>query len=132
MAKVINHISHGMGPARDGHDGGNTARTSGPKKVHAVAVHDGMKTKIQSGADALSGHHASAIDSLSGATVSPANMTAPGWGNGTVRSGNPLAHPPGSKNVKPVKVHPSMSKGSDHDEQLAELGRAVLAQAVRN
>lgn len=130
--KIVDHISHGMGPAREGHDGGNIARTSGPKKFHAVEVHPAMKTKSQSGQDALSGHHASALDSLSGATVPAGRVTAPGWGQGTVRSGNPMAHAPASKNVKPVKVHPSQSKGADHDEQLADLGRAILAQAARN
>jgi hypothetical protein len=43
-----------------------------------------------------------------------------------------MAHAPASKNVRPVKVHPSQSKGADHDQQLADLGRAILAQAVRN
>ncbi len=126
------HVSHGHGPARDGHDGGNIARTSGPKKVHAVEVHSAMRTKSQSGADALSGHHASAIDAMSGATVPAGKITAPGWGNASARTGNPMAHAPASKNVKPVKVHPSQTKGAAHDDQLAELGRAILAQAVRN
>jgi hypothetical protein len=132
--KKINHISHGLGEHVVGHSvPGNLARDGAPKKVHAIAVHDGMRTKSQSGADALSGHHASALDSLSGATV-PAGRVAsvPGWGNGAVRSGNPLAHAPASKNVKRTPVHPSMSRGADHDNMLHELGQSVLREAVKN
>jgi hypothetical protein len=132
MTKVINHISHGLGDHVTGHTHpGNIARDGAPKKVHEIAVHDGMRTKSKSGADALSGHHASALDSMSGATVPAArNMSAPGWGQGSVRTGNPLAHPPGSKNTRRAPVHPSMSKGADHDNALHELGQAVLRQAA--
>ncbi len=129
--KIVNHLSHGMGDAVKGHHGSNVAQDGAPKRLHAIEVHPGMRTKSQSGADALSGHHASALDSMSGATVPAGKITAPGWGQGTVRSGNPMAHAPASKNVRPVKVHPSQSKGAAHDDQLAELGRAILAQAVR-
>jgi hypothetical protein len=130
--KVISHLSHGMGDAVKGHHGSNIAQDGTPKRLHAVAVHDGMKTKSQSGQDALSGHHASALDAMSGATVPAGKVTAPGWGNASARTGNPMAHAPASKNVKPVRVHPSQTKGADHDQQLADLGRAILAQAVRN
>jgi hypothetical protein len=133
MTKIISHISHGLGDHATGHAQSDLARDGAPKKVHAIAVHDGMRTKSKSGANALSGHHASALDSLSGATV-PAtrNMSAPGWGQGTVRTGNPLAHPPGSKNTKRAAIHPSMSKGAAHDDMLHELGQSILRNAVKN
>lgn len=134
MKKVISHISHGLGDHCTGRAvPGCLPRDGAPKKVTAIEVNPGMRATPKSGGDALSGHHASAIDALSGATVPEGgNRTAPGWGSGTVRSGNPTAHAPGSKNTKAVPIHPSMSRGAAHDEQLAELGRAVLAQAVRN
>ncbi len=130
MSKVINHISHGMGPARDGVKG-TIATTARGKAVHEIAVHDAMRTRSAAG-DALGGTHKSYLDSLTGATVPGASTTAPGWGSGTVRSGNPMAHAPAGKTLRQVPVHPSQSKGAAHDQQLAELGRAILREAVKN
>jgi len=132
MTKVINHISHGLGDHVTGHAHSDMARDGAPKKVHAIAVHDGMKTKSQSGADALSGHHASALDSHSGATVPGAVKSAPGWGNGAVRTGNPMAHAPASKNTRRTPVHPSMSRGADADDMMHQLGEAIMREAVSN
>jgi len=132
MSKVVNHISHGLGDHVTGHHRPNVAQDGAPKKIHAIEVAHGMRTKSQSGADALSGHHASAIDSLTGATVPErGSNTQPGWGAGTVRTGNPLVHPPGSKNLRSVAVHPKMTRGADAHNKMRELGRAILDEATR-
>ncbi len=136
MRKVINHISHGLGDHVTGNRGGTLGRNGAPKKIAPIMVHPGMVTRTASSGDAYSGQHKSALDSLTGATVPTGRGTAsaPGWGQGTVRSGNPMAHAPASKNLRPVAIKPGMrSRTSNHtDDQLAELGRAVLAQAVTN
>lgn len=124
---VANHARGGKYPHIDPQAGGE------PKHAQQIVpVHGGMQTKSRSGADALSGHHASAIDALSGATVVPAAVKSePGWGNASARSGNPFAKPPGAKNLKPVEIHPS-HRNTPHDADMQELGRSILAQAVRN
>jgi hypothetical protein len=126
----INHISHGLGDHVTGHHGTNIAQNGAPKKVTAIEVHSGMRTKSAAG-DAYGGQHKSALDALTGATVPAGRVTAPGWGSGTVRSGDPTAHAPASKNVRPVPVHPSQSRGADKDNAMHELGRAILEQAGR-
>jgi hypothetical protein len=131
MAK-INHISHGLGPAHTGHaePGGNIARDARGKRVHAIEVHWGMVTRAKSG-DALGGDHKSALDAVSGNVVVPgAVTTAPGYGNAGVQSGHPFAKPPASKNLKPVA--PSFGQRSRTAPHSAELGAAILAQAVKN
>ena len=77
----FNHFSHGLGEHVTGHHGTNVAQNGAPKKVTAVEIHSGMRTKSANG-DAYSGQHKSALDSLSGATVPAASVTSPGWGNG--------------------------------------------------
>jgi len=105
---------------------GEHLTTGGKPKGGTVMVHPGMRTRGQNGADALSGHHASALDSLSGATVPAArNMTAPGWGNAGVQSGHPLAKPPGSKNVKAAPVAFGMKARGD----IHAVGAAILDAA---
>jgi hypothetical protein len=130
MAAKINHMSHGFGPMRDGHAHSDIARDGAPKRVHPINVHSAMKTRTQSGGDALSGHEASGIDSVSGATV-PGNVTAtPGYGNAGVQSGHPLAKAPGAKRLTPVA--PSFgqrSRGPRPDDNLHALGTAMLAEA---
>ncbi len=128
----INHVSHGLGPTHTGHAvPGNLARDGAPKRVHSIEVHPGMQTRSKSGADVLSGHEASAIDALSGATVVPgAVTTAPGYGNAGVQSGHPFAKPPGAKNLKPAQ--PSFGQRSRTAPHSAELGAAILAQARKN
>lgn len=122
------HASHGHGDHMTGHAvPGNIARDGAPKRAHVVPIHGGMAKQTDSGAVAFGGDHATALDSVSGRTVPAGRSVAtPGWGNGTARSGNPMLHEPGSKNVKPVAVHPNMTRGANHDQMLAELGRAVL------
>lgn len=131
MAKVVHHISHGLGPARTGHsEPGNIARNAGPKKVHAIEVHPGMVTRSKRG-DAYGGDHKSAIDAVSGNVVVPgAVTTSPGYGNVGVQSGHPFAKPPASKNLKPVQ--PSFGQRSRTKPHSAELGAAILAEAVKN
>ena|ERR1700720_358123 len=126
----INHLSHGLGDAVTGHTHpGNIARDGAPKKVHAVNVHSGMRTRSKSGADAMSGHEASAIDSLTGqATVPGSIKSAPGYGNSGVQSGHPFATAPGGKRLTPVRA----AFGMKSADNLEELGRAVLAQAQKN
>jgi len=138
-SKIISHMSHGLGDSGGDTHPGNIARDSrnGPKHATAkpVMVHDGMRTRSAAG-EAYSGQHKSALDALTGATVPTGSgmASAPGWGNGSVRSGDPTAHAPASKVLKPVAItpgHRSRTSKMDH-EQLAELGRAILAQAVSN
>jgi hypothetical protein len=132
MKTVISHYSHGMGDAIKGRPGSGITRMA-PKKLHQIEVAHGMQTKAASGATAYGADHRSGLDSVSGATVVPGVVKAqPGYGNAGLQSGHPFARPPGSKNVRAVPVHPSQSKGAEHDQQLADLGGAILAQAVRN
>lgn len=133
MKKVVNHYSHGMGDAIKGRPGSDITRMA-PKRLHEIEVAHGMQTATNSGGTAYGGDHKSALDSVSGNVVVPerGNRTAPGWGDASVRSGHPFAKPPASKNLRPVAVHPSQSRGANHDAQLQELGRAILDQAVRN
>lgn len=114
-----------------GYDGGKKPL---PKHGSGITpVHGQMHRMVNGQPVTGGGSHASALDSLSGAIVPAGRNTAtPGWGNESARSGNPMAHPPGSKNLKPVRIHPSMSKGTDHDQMLADLGAAVLRSAVEN
>jgi hypothetical protein len=128
--KRINHLSHGLGDHVTGHTHpGNIARDGAPKKMHAINVHSGMRTRSKSGYDAMSGHEASAIDSLTGqATVPGSIKSTPGYGNSGVQSGHPLARAPGAKRLTPAR--PAFGMKSETD--LHELGRAVLAQAIKN
>ena len=125
------HDSHGFGPVREGRAvPGNIARDGAPKRVHDINVHPGMVTRSKSG-DALGGDHKSALDAVSGNVVVPgAVTTAPGYGNAGVQSGHPFAKPPASKNLKPVA--PSFGQRSRTAPHSAELGAAILAQAVKN
>ena len=130
MAKV-SHISHGLGPVHTGHESpGDIARDGAPKRIHEINVHSGMVTRSKSG-DALGGDHKSALDAVSGNVVVPgAVTTAPGYGNAGVQSGHPFAKPPASKNLKPVQ--PSFGQRSRTRPHSAELGAAILAEAVKN
>lgn len=97
-----------------------------------TTVHGQMHRNVDGKPVIGSGHDASYLDSLTGATVPGDVKSAPGWGNSTVRSGNPTVHPPGSKNLKQVRIHPSMSRGAGHDQVLRDLGESCLAQAFAN
>jgi hypothetical protein len=126
-------VHHDPNEARKGDHGvkGNIARDGAPKRMHPVSVHNAMSKVTKDGSVALGGDHASAIDSLTGGVVVPgAAKSAPGWGNGDVRSGNPMARPPASKNLKPVQATPGMrSRTSKHDPLI---GAAILASALCN
>jgi hypothetical protein len=121
-------VHHDPNEARKGDPGvkGNIARDGAPKRMHPVSIHNGMTERQQT----LQGMgHATALDSLSGQTVTPGKTNSvPGWGNGGLRSGNPMAHAPASKNLKPVAVTPGMrSRTSQHDPAI---GAAILASAL--
>ena len=107
------HQSHGQGDAVRGHAvKGNIARDGKAKRVTAVAIHGGMvKHTADGNFRAFGGHDASYLDSLIGATVGGDVKSAPGWGNGSVRTGNPTAIAPAGKRLRPVAVHPNMTKG---------------------
>ena len=85
---IHSHFSHGLGDAITGHTHpGNIARDGAPKRMHSIAVHDGMTKQTKGGIVATGGDHASALDSLSGLAVVPgAITTAPGYGNSGVQS----------------------------------------------
>jgi hypothetical protein len=124
-----NHDSHGLGPVRTGHAHSDMARDGAPKFVHSVRVHGGMNKVSQSGIVGLGGNHASAIDAVTGATVVPgAVKSTPGYGNSGVHSGHPFAKAPGTKRLAPVRP----AFGMKCADNLEELGRAVLAQAIKN
>jgi hypothetical protein len=114
-----------------GHDGGKP-----PKAKHgsgSTSVHGGMTRQVNGQPITGGGHDASALDSLSGATVPlTRGVASPGWGNSTVRNGSQTVHPPASKQLKPVGIHPSMSKGAAHDQMLADLGASILSEAARS
>ena len=131
---TVNHMSHGLGPHIRGHDRpGELPRDGKGKLNRPVPVHGGITRQVQGQPVTGGGSHKSYLDSLSGATVPDArNTAAAGWGNGSMRSGNPMAHAPASKQTRRVPIHPAMSKGADHDQMLADLGEAVLKSAVRN
>jgi hypothetical protein len=130
---IHSHDSHGFGPVRTGHEHSDIARDGAPKRVHSIAVHDGMSKRTKTGAVALGGNHASAIDALSGATVVPGAVTAQaGYGNSGIQSGHPFAKPPGSKRLTPVRAAFGMKDEGGNVPNLEELGRAVLAEAVKN
>jgi len=129
--KRINHISHGLGDVVTGHAHSDIARDGAPKKIHAINVHDGMRTRSKSGYHAMSGHEASAIDSLTGqATVPGSIKSTPGYGNSGVQSGHPFAKAPGGKRLAPVR--PAFGMKDKEGRDLEELGRAMLAQAIKN
>ena len=123
---IHSHFSHGLGDAITGHTHpGNIARDGAPKRMHSIAVHDGMTKQTKGGIVATGGDHASALDSLSGLAVVPgAITTAPGYGNSGVQSGHPLAKPPGAKNLRPVAT--SFGQRS----RVNELGTAIKAEAL--
>jgi hypothetical protein len=148
--KTISHINHSPGRQIE-HDANATrgieqaARTyrknAGPidprvgsvsKHTQIVAVHPGMKTKSQSGADAISGHHASAIDALSGQTTVPGNVTAqPGYANSGIQAGqHPFAKPIPGKNLKSVAA--SFGMRSRSATPLADIGKAIMDEAFAN
>jgi hypothetical protein len=112
-----------------GYDGGKP-----PLPKHGggtTTIHGGMSRVVDGKPIIGSGHDASYLDSLTGATVPGSVKSAPGWGNATVRSGNPTVHAPASKRLRPVPVHPNMSKGADHDQMLHDLGASILNEAVK-
>jgi len=129
----INHLSHGLGDHVTGHSvPGNLARDGAPKRVHAVEVNPGMRATPKSGGDALSGHHASAIDALSGATVVPGAVNSmPGFGNAGIQPGHPLSKLPMAKRLTGTQAAFKMKTGDgDACADLHELGAAVLAEAA--
>jgi hypothetical protein len=131
---TVSHVSHGQGDHATGHAvKGNIARDGAPKRIEAVAVHGGMSRTTNGNTITGGGHAASALDSLTGATVPAARNTAQaGWGNKGVRDGNPTAKPPGPQK-KLTRVAPAFGMRSrtneGHQSPLHELGEAVLDAA---
>lgn len=130
MAK-FSHFSHGEADTAGHHLPGNIARDGAPKRVTATAVHPGMTRRVQGQTIVAGGHEAAALDALSGQTIVPGNIkSTPGFGNAGTTGGNPLATPPGSKNLKAAAVSPGMrSRTSPHS---SELGAAILRAALKN
>jgi hypothetical protein len=139
MTRVINHLSHGPGSdAAKGHVHSDIGRNGPPKRAYEIAVHPGMKTQTKSGATALGGDHASAIDSLTGNAVVPGQVrSAPGWGNGSVRTGRPFITTPAGhdESAKPKvlkEVAPSWGNKGDPMRGSVDndLGLRVLQEAI--
>lgn len=136
----ISHSSHAPSRQREhdamrergaNHSGIDARVGSVPKNSRPVPIHGGMHRVVQGQPVTGGGHHASALDAVSGNTVVPGNVrTAPGWGNAGVQSGHPFAKAPSTKATRPVAVKPGMrSRTHPHTP---ELGRAMLAEAFRN
>jgi len=116
-----------------------------PKPKHGsgvTAIHGGMTRQIDGAPVTGGGSHKSYLDSLSGAVVpsgmfgKAANESTPAWGNSGRKEGNPTNFEagllPGSKVTPPARIHPSMSKGADHEQMLRDLGESVLRESFAN
>ena len=90
-----------------------------------------MLTKSKTGGDALSGHHASAINSLSGLAVVPGVVTStPGFGNAGVQSGHPFTKAALSKRTTvAAPAYGQRSRSGNPDNAMHALGEAMLAEA---
>jgi hypothetical protein len=133
---------HGHTPARiqeaQQHDHATLGKPGKPK-IFSTPIHSGMKKVAKTGAVALGGDHASAIDSLTGGVVVPgAVKSKPGWGNSDAQTGHPLARPPAAKNLKPVALSPTMRRQTGNiARSLTDstphsiLGRAIIDEAKR-
>jgi hypothetical protein len=110
---------------------GNIARDGGKPKGGDVMVHPGMTKRTESGALALGGHHASAIDALSGQVTVPGAVKAtPGYGNSGVQNGHPFAKAPAGKNLKPVPAAFGMRSRSDTPaDAMHAIGEKMLDEA---
>lgn len=113
----------------------------GAEPIEAVPVHPGMRTRSQSGGDALSGHHASGIDAATGRGIVPGEIP-----EGVAR-GPALDVPPVAKEhsapLRPVPGHRNRSgevgpapvgfHATDPARQQVpnDLGEAILADAFR-
>ena len=122
---IHSHDSHGFGPARDGHAHSDIARDGAPKHVHSVKVHDGM-TRRQTNAANIGGmgHPVAGVGEGGGQPIATNAAASP-----------LLVNAYGSKPKRLAPVTPSF--GMKHRDtgkvpNLEELGRAVLAEAVKN
>jgi hypothetical protein len=111
---------------------GNIARDGGKPKGGNVEIAHGMTKRSASGAVALGGNHASAIDALSGQVTVPGTIkSTPGFGNsGVTPGGHPFAKPPAGKNLKPVPA--SFGMRSRSATPLADIGKAIMDEAFAN
>lgn len=99
-----------------------------PKNQQVVPVHPASISHRGVG-----GNHISYLDSMSGATVTGAPKTAPGWGSGTERSGHPFAAAPASKVVRPVETSFGQRSRVNEDQKkqmLGKLGHEILREAL--
>jgi len=106
----LNHMSHGLGDHVTEHAHSDIARNGAAKRVTGIEVAHGQRSR-----------------SSGGATVTGSIKSVPGFGNSTVRSGDPTVHPAASKRTivaPPVPGH--RSRTSQHS---ADLGEAILATA---
>ncbi|MGH6670750.1 MAG: hypothetical protein ACRECV_02095 [Xanthobacteraceae bacterium] len=99
-----------------------------PKNQNVVPVAAGMH-RMKDGAPVPASTH-SYLDSMTGTVVPGTPKTAPGWGSGNVRTGNPLVKAPGPK-IKQERVPLSfgMKPRTDDQKIMHELGEAILEQA---
>lgn len=128
---TVSHMSHGQAEHKGHHVPGNLPRDGAPKLNKPVPIHGGMVRHVQGAAITGGGHLASALDSLTGATVPAGRNTAqPGWGNSGVSDGNPLVKLPGPKSTL-TRVQPSFGQASRTNDKLAlhEIGEAILREA---
>lgn len=132
---TVSHVSHGGGEHVTGHAvPGNVARDGAPKHISVTPIHGGMVRQVQGEPITGGGHHASALDAISGQTVVPGSIkSTPGYGNAGVQSGNPLGRAPGGKNLGRVSVSFGMrSRGPNPDSAMHEIGEAMIAEAFAN
>jgi hypothetical protein len=98
--KTFSHFSHGFGDAIVGHHKPNIAQDGAPKHVAPVMVHPSMSKVSKSGAMALGGDHASALDSLSGLVVVPGKVGGEAVAHPLIKA--PVDKPHLGKPVAPV------------------------------
>ena len=106
----INHVSHGLADMAGHHVPGNLARDGSPKRVTGIEVAHGHRLR-----------------SSGGATVPGPIKTLPGFGNSTVRSGDPTVHPAASKRT--AVAPPIIGHRSRTSQHSADLGEAILRTA---
>ena len=110
MAKVINHISHGLADLAGHHVPGNLPRDGAPKRVTGIEVAHGHRTRSP------------------GATITGPIKTTPGWGNAGVQDGgHPLSRAPGSKRT--ILAQPVIGHRSRTSQHSSDLGEAILKTA---
>jgi hypothetical protein len=129
----MSHMSHGQADQPGHHRPGELPRDGKGKLNRPTLIHGGMVRQVEGKTILGGGHTASTIKSGGQIIPSAKNAAVAGWGNSTVRSGNPMAHAPAGKNLAPVKPAMGMRSRSDTPaEAMHAIGQAILNEAFAN